>query len=183
MCFIRRIDKYLLLRLLALGILIVLYHSLDWTLLRLGLRRVVSLFLGFLGYVTAPVDQGSELYLLVDYNCFFELKTHCIYADVVLFTAPFCWRFQRAFTANMLRLAVLVITVQSLNILRVVFALHLYKGGVSWQLAHNVPDLVIHFTVISTAVLLALRSDRLAACHSKNRTCVERKRGQARMSK
>ncbi len=155
-----RPTRYLLLRVLALGVLVVIYLIVDWRLVRLGLGSAVSLFLVLLGHTAAAIDAGGDIYLFVDHNHTFELTTSCIYVDLVLISVPFWWRFQRPPSANAWHLAVLTISVLGFNVLRMALALHLFQSGISWQVAHNIPNILIYFAVIAATVLLALRSDR-----------------------
>ena len=43
----------------------------------------------------------------------------------------------------------------------IIAAIYLYQYGISWQLAHNIPDIIIHGIMIITSVLLAIRNDLL----------------------
>lgn len=156
---LRRTDKYLLLRLLGLGVLVFVYYALDWTLLRLGLREVIGFLMGFTGHAAMPVDSGKGIFLVVESGFLFEIGTPCTYVNLFLIAAPFCWRFQRSAADNILRLTILATAVQVFNVLRVLVALHFHLSGISWTLAHDIPDIAIRFVVISISVLLALRSD------------------------
>lgn len=159
-------TRYLLFRLLALAGLIGIYYLVDWTFVRQALRSVLMLLLALLGHPAAALDKGSDLYLLVGHNRgghTFAITSSCIYVDLVLILAPFCWRFRRSLGANALRLAVLTAGVLGLNVLRMVTALYLFWAGISWQWAHHIPNILVYFSLITPVVLLALRSDRQPA--------------------
>lgn len=147
-------------RLLWAGVLISLYYALDWSALREAVRGAVAVFLGFLGHSAVSVDNGGEFYLIVDGYRSFAITANCTYADLALVMAPFCWRLRTPLLANLARLAVIAVAVMIINIARVVLAIDLYQGGVSWSLAHLLPDIAIHSASIAAAVWLALVSDR-----------------------
>ncbi len=151
----------LLLRLAVLGLLVAVYYALDWVALRLGLRHAVVAALALLGHHSVPLEDASGLDIAVAGAGRFAVTANCTYADLVLITAPFCWRFRRSLATNLGRLAALTAAVLSLNVVRVVLALHFFHRGATWYLAHDVPDLAIHYTAMIVLVLLALRSDRI----------------------
>lgn len=165
----RFFGRRLLLRLAALGILVAAYYALDWMALRLGLRRALVASLALLGHHSVPLEDASGLYIAVAGAGRFAVTANCTYADLVLITAPFCWRFGRPLAVNLWRLATLTAAVLSLNVARVALALHFYRRGASWFLAHDVPDLAIHYTAMIVVVLLALRRDRIEACETPPR--------------
>ncbi|MBI5827483.1 MAG: hypothetical protein HZB22_07150 [Deltaproteobacteria bacterium] len=156
----RSSDRVLVLRLLGAGVLIALYYALDWSGLREVVRGAVAVFLGLLGHRAVSVDNGGEFYLLVDGYRSFAITANCTYADLALVMAPFCWRLRTPLLLNLSRLAVISAAIMIVNIARVVMAIDLYQGGVSWSLAHLLPDIAIHSASIAAAVWLALRSDR-----------------------
>lgn len=156
----RRSDGVLVLRLLGAGVLIALYYSLDWSGLREAVRGAVAIFLNLLGHSAVSVDKGGGFYLLVDGYRSFAITANCTYADLALVMAPFCWRLRTPLILNLARLAVISAAIMIVNIVRVVLAIDLYQGGVSWGVAHLLPDIAIHSAFIAAAVWLALRSDR-----------------------
>lgn len=156
----RGCDRVLLLRLLWAGVLIALYYSLDWSGLREAVRGAVAVSLGFLGHSAVSVDNGGGFYLLVDGYRSFAITANCTYADLALVMAPFCWRLRTPLILNLARLAVISAAIMIVNIARVVLAIDLYQGGVSWSMAHLLPDIAIHSASIAVAVWLALGSDR-----------------------
>lgn len=156
----RRSDRVLVLRLMGAGVLIALYYSLDWAGLREAVRGAVAVFLGLLGHTAVSVDTGGGVYLLVDGYRSFAITANCTYADLALVVAPFCWRLRTPLILNLTRLAVISAAIMTVNIARVVMAIDLYQRGVSWSMAHLLPDIAIHSVSIAVAVWLALRSDR-----------------------
>lgn len=159
----RLLGSHLLLRLVAMGGLLAVYYALEWRALRQGLREALVPVLGLLGHPSAPLDAGTDLLLVVDGRHAFAIGANCTYADLVLVAAPFCWRFGRPFSVNLLRLGGLAAAVFVVNLGRVAAALALFADGVSWPLAHTVPDLSIHGVFLAVVVLAALRSDHAAA--------------------
>ena len=68
-------------------------------------------------------------------------------------------RFDLRPRINGLHLVLLAAVISLANVFRVSLALHLDSRGVSWGLAHTVPDALIHLVPLTIFVLLALCRD------------------------
>lgn len=151
----------LLLRVLGLGAALGLYYALEWRFLRSALCDALIRVLPLLGHTAVPLARESSSILLAGGRVAVAITANCSYADLILTLAPFCWRFQRSFGANLLRLAAVAAAVLPVNVARLALAVHFTLGGVRWPLAHDAPDTILHYLVIVAAVLLALRSDKI----------------------
>lgn len=150
----------LVVRLLALGASLGLFYLLKWHFLRSALCDSVIWALHLLGHSAVPLDSGASPTLFVG-GMAVAITANCTAADLVLTLMPFCWRFQRSFESNLLRLTAVAAAVAPIPVARVALAVHFALGGIPWGLAHDAPDLILHHVTIWVAVLLALRSDRI----------------------
>ncbi len=137
-----------------------MYFLSPWLPLRERLARALRWALGFLGNTAQVVETTSGPALWVDQAALYQITPNCLYLDVVLILSPFCWRFGKSLLANTWRLLLLWLAVLALNVWRVAIAVHMHGRGVSWVLAHTVPDVVLHTSTVLLAVALALRADR-----------------------
>ncbi len=146
------------LRLVAMALLLVAYFSLDWMVLRRLLRSCTAFILQRLGHQTVSTNNGSELFLIVDSEMY-AMTANCTYADLFLVLAPFSWRAELGPSANLGRLVKLALVIFVGNVLRTSLALHLKAEGVSWKLAHTLPDKLIHSAAVSSHVIATWRRD------------------------
>jgi hypothetical protein len=146
------------LRLIALALLLVTYFTFDWMILRRLLRSWTAFVLKRLGRHTVSTEIGSQLFLVVDSEMY-AMTANCTYADLFLVMAPFCWQAGLGPVENLRKLMKLALTIFFGNVMRTSLALHLKAEGVSWKLAHIVPDKLIHSAAVSSSVIASLRSD------------------------
>ena len=151
----------LLLRVLGLGAALGLYYALEWRFLRAALCDAVIRVLPLLGHTALPLAQESSSILLAGGRVAVAITANCSWADLILILAPFSWRFRRGLRANLLRLAAIAAAVLTVNVARLALAVHFTLGGARWSLAHDIPETILHYLIIVTAVLLALRSDKI----------------------
>lgn len=149
----------LLFRVGAVSLLILLYYSLDWIWLRGIFGAAVASALGYLGHHPISLDAGGAPSLLLKGQPF-AITAGCTYADLLFILMPLTWRFRLALATNLLRVAFTALSVFALNLVRVVLALHAYTLGADWTMVHDVPDILIHFSSVLVALLLAVRNDR-----------------------
>ncbi|HWR13410.1 MAG TPA: hypothetical protein VN577_01175 [Terriglobales bacterium] len=140
------------------GTLALCYYQLDWRWLRLVLRFCTATFLSWLGHEVRPVPSLQDIVLLVD-RVAFSFSPNCTYAVLILLVSPFVWRLHLRWTQNVMRVAVLAIMIEGLNVVRVALSIHLARQGVSWNLVHDVPHTVLHYAVLATAIFFAIRAD------------------------
>jgi len=157
-------DRVILGRLGALLVLVIAFYAVDWTLLRRSVRGATAAALVYLGHEVACEDSKEEVLLTVD-NRPFSFSPDCTYVDLILVLAPFCWSVRAGLRANVLRLLSLALIVSSVNLIRLIVALHLFAQGRSWFAVHELPDYVIYYPSIAVIVILTLVSD----CRNRRR--------------
>lgn len=156
---LNRGDCQVIVRLAILAVLVLLYFVSDWTPLRLAVRDAVVPPLYLLGHSVDMLELGTDLLLVFGSGHGFAIEASCTYSDLALVLAPFVWRFRLRLSSNLTRIAGVFAGVFVVNTVRVILALHLFENGISWQLAHRYPDLLIHVAAIGIAVVLAVRAD------------------------
>lgn len=147
-------------RFAAAASLVLIYYQLDWRWLRLLVRGSSQTVLSALGHQTRSFDAGGDLYVSVD-DTAFCFTAGCTYAALILMAAPFYWRLHSMWAANVFRLGALALLVQFVNLGRLSLALHLSTKGIPWRFVHDVPDTVLHYSILIAAVLGALKRDGL----------------------
>lgn len=151
-------DKRILGRLVALGLLVVLFYSQDWMFLRRLLTNAAGAALTRMGHTTTVGQDAGDLLLTVDGQVY-GISPDCTYIDLVLIITPFWWRVGRGIRVNVLRLLVLAFAILAGNVFRVVFGMHFIAQGTSWFLAHDLPDMLIYWPSLAVAVILSIRHD------------------------
>jgi hypothetical protein len=159
----RIFNKRLLLRLSSLAVLVVLYYSIKWIPFQTGLRRLIAVVLSLFGQWSSGTEIGGAPSLMFADGRVYAITANCTYVDLFLLAAPFCWRFRRPLGSNLIRLAGLAAGLLILNVGLLASALFLHQRGTPWKWVHDAPHLLIHITVITLAVLSALRADDPAA--------------------
>lgn len=159
--------NHLLLRLLFLAGGLAAFWSLQWEWLQLGVRQIlVVIFRIFNLPVTTSAVRGVPL-LILDYSHVFAVTNFCTYADLILITLPFCWRFRKPVIVNVLRLLIAAAFISFMNVWRIVLALYLHRKGVSWTLAHHLPHNLIFMGIPAISVIFSLKSDCFSGEKSK----------------
>ena len=97
------------------------------------------------GVVLGLSDTGSSC-LGVD-GTQFRITRGCTYINVAMTVAPFFWRFQNGLDRNLLWLLL-------------VFAAHFRLSEWTWSAAHDWPNQILRWSIVVSAVWLALRADR-----------------------
>ena len=160
----RRIaNRRLFIRLLITVVLVIVYFGLDWTYIQVFVRDAVARLLGSLGHNTLSLDAVDGPYILVGFKNAFSITAHCTYIDLVLILAAFCWRFNKSLAVNVSRLLLMAIVIMALNIVRIALSIHCHQAGITWFLAHNLPHWAIQFSIVVSAVVIALKADYLTS--------------------
>jgi len=156
--FTRILKSPLPLRLVALALMVGVYCSFEWTLLRTLLGGLAVAILSGVGHQAGLAASGDQIFLSVD-GARFSILAACTYVDLALTLAPFTWRMGRPLGSNLMRVFSVILAVLAMNVARVVLAIHLHTTGAGWSLAHDAPDHVLYFTALFAALLLSARSD------------------------
>jgi len=155
----RRFDRRILVRVLGVLAGLAVYYAFDWVPLQVAWHRAFALGLAAIGDPVQTVGRGSALLLLVDGKTF-ALTPNCTYLDLSLVLTPLLWRPGRRVGWNLGQLLAKGAVVATLNLLRVVGAIHLtVASGLGWHAVHFWSDLTIHVGMITAAALWALRTD------------------------
>jgi hypothetical protein len=164
--------RWLCTRILALGILLALYESLDGGPLHRAICAATAFALDLLGHSAIPlVSEARSSVLLVD-GALYRITRGCTYANLALTLAPFVWRVELDLRANALRLSLLCSAIFLLDIARLTFGVHVQMAGWSWAAAHDLPNRVLRWSLVASSVVFALRDD----CRSAQRVDRDRAR-------
>jgi hypothetical protein len=133
---------------------------LDWGFLHQSLRAItVTLLEATTDHiVTLGTIEPRSSGIWVDGSAY-RITRGCTYANLALTVAPFLWRFDRKFIANVLLIAALAAAVFIVDAARLALAVHLHSGGASWALAHDWPNRLLRYSTVVPAVLFALIAD------------------------
>ena len=156
--FTQILKSPLPLRLAALALVLGVYCSFEWTLLRTVLGSLAAVILTGVGHQAGLAASGDQVFLSVD-GARFSILAACTYIDLALTLATFAWRMGRPLESNLKRVFLVILAVLAMNVARVVLAIHLHTTGAGWSLAHDAPDNVLYYTALVTALLLSARSD------------------------
>lgn len=156
-------NHRLFIRLLITVVLVIVYFGVDWTPIQVFVRDAVTKLLGLFGHNTLSLDAVDGPYILVGFKNTFRITAHCTYIDLVLILAAFCWRFNKSLVENVSRLLLMAAVIMALNILRIALSIYCHQTGISWFFAHNVPHWAIQFSMVISAVLIALKTDYVAS--------------------
>jgi hypothetical protein len=155
--------RWLCSRILALGILLALYESLDWGPLHRAVCAATAFALDLPGHTAIPLaSEARSSVLLVD-GALYRITRGCTYANLALTLAPFVWRVGLDLRANAFRLALLCSAIFLLDIARLMFGVHLHLAGWSWAAAHDLPNRLLRWSLVMSSVVFALRDDCRAA--------------------
>ncbi len=151
-------DRRLIVRLLVLALLIAIYYCHDWLFFRRLLRQQTAFILNLIGRRTVFIDCASNVFLDVD-SALYRISAECTYIRLFFMLAPFFWRAGRRLLTNGRRLLLLAGAIWSVDLVRVSLALHLDGLGVSWTLAHTLPDLAFQLVPPAIFTLQAVVKD------------------------
>lgn len=156
--------------------LYILYDLFDWGFLHQSLRAItVALLEATTDHVvTLGTIEPRSSGIWVDGSAY-RITRGCTYANLALTVAPFLWRFDRKFTANVLLIVVFAAAVLVVDAARLALAVHLHSGGASWALAHDWPNRLLRYSTVVPAVLFALIADhaevRMTSGREQSREC------------
>lgn len=145
-------------RMLSAGILAGLYYALDWEFLQTALRDILHWIFQTMGFapIVSTFAAVPSLRICQREHAY---TAECTYVDLLLMMAPFVWGAKRPLLVNLSRLAILGVIIECVNLLRTWAALYLDLQGVGRFYAHDLPDYVLWWPSLITAVLLAYRAD------------------------
>ncbi len=152
------LNRPLLLRLGALGALLLVYLAGSWIPLRVNLAQAAALVLDLLGLSAGVTLQEESVYLAVGASRI-AITRACTYLDLALILMVFTWRFGRPLSANLFRAVGVAGAVMVMNLARLVVAIAAYTGGIAWGPAHDLPDIGLYHAAIVAAVMLCARRD------------------------
>ena len=144
-----------LLRTLLGGVLFVAFSLLDWGLaVKLTAYTATTALSSLCQHMATAVAGRVEL--ICDGHVFAVTK-ECTYIELFLITAPFIWRARQSSVVNLRRLLFVFCLIWFLNAIRMVGGLFLSVQGVSWQLAHDIPDWLLYGSILGVALLIYSR--------------------------
>jgi hypothetical protein len=140
----------------------LLFYTLDWMILRNWVAQGLHVVLSSWGHVSRVEVIDGKVLLVVD-GVRFWISAQCTYVDLALCLSPFLWQAGLPTRVNLGNLLLAFVAVQGINFARLVGGHLALARGASWAWAHDLPDLLLWYPVLTLAVLGALRTDQRQA--------------------
>ena len=121
--------------------LLVPWYVLDW---EWAVRWTASVTVMGLSPFCGDVAAVNGMGIVCDSQPF-PFAKECTYLDLFLIAAPFLWSTRQRSLLNLRRLSIAFLLLWVLNSVRLVGSLAASAHGVRWELAHDLPDMLLYW--------------------------------------